>query len=139
MARFVSSRVAIGSPRWWPTKVLASLGVASCGSVGEPVAVTGGGDYVGVLAEPVEQRHRGGLTGRNRPQFSNGECGAIATEGSFVGGGDEPEHELAAGVVERGEADLVDDNQLVAAHGLDGASDGVVGDGAVVNRPALAA
>ena len=50
---------------------------------------------------------------------------------SFVGGGDEPEHELAAGVVERCEADFVDDDQIVAAHSFDGFADGVVGDGAV--------
>ena len=55
----------------------------------------------------------------------------MAIERSFVGGGDEPEQQLAAGVVERGEADLVDDDQLVAAHRFDGFADGVVGDGAV--------
>ena len=33
-------------------------------------------------------------------------------------------------MIERGEADLVDDDQVVAADGFDGAADGVVGDGA---------
>ena len=37
--------------------------------------------------------------------------------------------QLAAGVDERGEADLVDDDQLVAANLLDGPADRVVGDG----------
>jgi hypothetical protein len=34
-------------------------------------------------------------------------------------------------VVERGEADFVDDDQVVAADGFDGFADGVVGDSAV--------
>jgi hypothetical protein len=57
-----------GCPRWWPTKVLAGLAmfdvglVASC-SVGEAVAVAAGGDDVGVVAEPVEERHCGWLVG----------------------------------------------------------------------------
>ena len=58
-------------------------------------------------------------------------CGCDGEGSSFVGGGDDPEQELAAGVVEGCEADLVDDDQVVAAHGFDGFADGVVGDGAV--------
>jgi hypothetical protein len=37
-AIWVSSLVAIGGPRWWPREVFG-LGVTSCGSVGESVAV----------------------------------------------------------------------------------------------------
>ena len=56
--------VAIGGPRWWPSKVLALVLLSAGGAVGEPVAVAGGGDDVGVVAEPVEQRHGGGLVGQ---------------------------------------------------------------------------
>ncbi len=57
--------------------------------------------------------------------------GADRDGSSFVAGGDEAEQQLAAGVVEWGEADFVDDDQVVAADGFDGFADGVVGDGAV--------
>jgi hypothetical protein len=58
-------------PRVWPSAVLAGghrnssgLGLLSTGgAVGEPVAVAAGGDDVGVVAEPVEQGHGGGLVG----------------------------------------------------------------------------
>ena len=50
---------------------------------------------------------------------------------AFVGGGDEPEQQLGAGVVQRGEADLVDEEQVVAQQGLDGLADGVVGEAAI--------
>jgi hypothetical protein len=50
---------------------------------------------------------------------------------AFVGCGDEPEQQLAAGVVEWGEADLVNDDQVVAAYVLDGFANGVVSDSAV--------
>ena len=46
-----------------------------------------------------------------------------------MGGGDEAEQQFAAGVVERGEANLIDDDQHVAARLLDDAGHGVVGDG----------
>ena len=59
---------------------------------------------------------------------------AVRTDGeraAFVGGGDRAEQELRAVVVEGREADLVDDDQVVAAQLLDGFADGVVRDGAV--------
>ena len=131
MAKLVSSLVAIGSPRWWPTKVLAVMPPCSGGAVGESVAVAGGGDDVGVVAEPVEQRDGGGLVGQEPSPVLERAVRADGDGASFVAGGDEAEQELAAGVIERGEADLVDDDEVVAAHGFDGFADGVVGDGAV--------
>ena len=50
---------------------------------------------------------------------------------ALVGGGDEPEQQLGAGVVERGEAHFIDDDQVVAEQVLDDAADGVVGQAAV--------
>ena len=47
-------------------------------------------------------------SGRNRPQDSNGQWLAMPRARRFVGGGDEPEQQLGAGVVQGCEADLVD-------------------------------
>ena len=54
-----------------------------------------------------------------------------AESAPFVGGGDEPEQQLGAGVVERGEPDFIDQDQVVAEQVLDDAADGVVGQAAV--------
>ena len=52
----VSSLVAIKSPR--------VLGGTSSGcAVGEPVALSAGGDDVGVVTEPIEEGDGGGLVG----------------------------------------------------------------------------
>ena len=50
---------------------------------------------------------------------------------SFVGGGDEPEQELGASVIEGREAELIDNDELAAQQGLDDAADAVVGQAAV--------
>ena len=50
---------------------------------------------------------------------------------AFVGGGDEPEQQLGAGVVQRCEAELVDEDEVVAEQGVDDPADGVVGQAAV--------
>src|SRR5262249_56588810 len=42
-------------------------------------------------------------------------------------GGDEPEQQLGAGVVQRREPDLVDDDEIMSEQGVDDAADGVVG------------
>ena len=70
-------------------------------------------------------------SGRNRPQDSKGQWRADAQGAAFVGGGDEPEQQLGAGVVERGEPELVDDDQVVAQQGVDDPADAVVGQAAV--------
>jgi hypothetical protein len=56
---------------------------------------------------------------------------ADAQGAAFVGGGDEPEQQLRAGVVQWREAQFVDDDQVVAELGVDDAADGVVGQAAV--------
>ena len=50
---------------------------------------------------------------------------------SFVGGGDEPEQQLRAGVVQRGESQFVDQDHVVAEQGGDDPADAVVGQPAV--------
>src|SRR5260370_19008110 len=58
--------------------------------------------------------------------------GACPAEGAaFVGCGDEPEQQLGSGVVERGEPDFVDQDEVVAEQVFDHLAGGVVGQGAV--------
>ena len=70
-------------------------------------------------------------SGRKRPHCSKGQWEADGQGAAFVGGGDEPEQQLGAGVVERGEPDFVDDDQVGAEQGVDDLADGVVGQAAV--------
>ena len=60
-----------------------------------------------------------------RPVRGDGQAAA------FVGGGDEPQLRLGAGVVQRGEPDLVQDHQVVAEKCVDDLAGGVVGQPAV--------
>ncbi len=56
--------------------------------------------------------------------------GSHAEGAAFVGCGDEPE-QLSSGVVERWEAELVNDDGIVAEQDVDHTPDGVVGQAAV--------
>ena len=58
---------------------------------------------------------------------------------AFVGGGDEPEQQLGAGVVQRREPDFVDHDEVVAEQGVDDPADGVVGQAAVEGSTSSAA
>ena len=49
----------------------------------------------------------------------------------FVGGGDEPEQVVGGDAVKRGEAEVVDDDEVVAQEAFDQLADGVVGEAAV--------
>lgn len=62
----------------------------------------------------VKDAHGGGLLGQESPPCSKGPVGGDRDRPAFLGCGDEPEAQLGSGVVERGEADLVEDDQLVA-------------------------
>ena len=70
-------------------------------------------------------------SGRNRPHWSKGQWRGDAERAAFVGGGDDAEQQLGAGVVERCEPDFVDDDQVVAEQGVDDLPDAVVGQAAV--------
>jgi len=65
--------------------------------------------------------------GQEPARVLEGVVGGDAQGSAFVGGGDEPEEQLGAGVVQGREADLVDQDEVVAQQGLDGFPDGVVG------------
>jgi hypothetical protein len=71
------------------------------------------------MQQPVEDAGGGGAFGQEtsplleRPMAGDGQGSAL------VAGGDEPEQQLGAGVVERGEANFVDDDKVCAEQGVD--------------------
>ena len=90
-----------------------------------------GDDDGGVVQEPVEDADGGGLLGQESAPLLEGPVRADGQGSAFVGAGDEPEQQLGAGVVERGEAEFVEDDQVDAQQGFDDLADGVVGQAAV--------
>jgi hypothetical protein len=72
------------------------------------VAVAVGDDHVAVVEEAVEHADRGGVFGEEPTPGFEQPVGSDAEGSAFVGGGDEAEEQLGAGVVERGEAEFVD-------------------------------
>jgi hypothetical protein len=66
-------------------------------------------------------------SGRNRPQNSNGQSEPMPSERRSQAAATKPEQQLDSGVVERGEAELVADDQVVAEQRVDYLADGVVG------------
>ena len=90
-----------------------------------------GDDDVAVVEEPVEHADGGGVFGQEPSPGFERPVGADAEAAAFVGGGDEPEQQLGGGVVQRGEAELVADDQVVAEQGVDDFADAVVGQAAV--------
>ena len=69
------------------------------------------------LQEAVEHGHGGGVLGQEPAPGLEGPVGGDARGAAFVVGGDEAERQLGAGVVERGEAQLIADDQLVPEAG----------------------
>jgi len=98
------------------------------------VGLAFGDDDDGVVEEPVEEADGGGVFGEEPAPVFERPVGADAEGASFVGGGDEPEEQLGAGVVERGEPDFVDEDEIGAEDVLDDPADAVVGEAAVGPR-----
>ena len=71
-----------------------------------------GDDDGGVVQEPVEDADCGGLFGQESAPLFEGPVRADGQGAAFVGAGDEPEQQLCAGVIERCEAELVEDDQV---------------------------
>jgi hypothetical protein len=61
-----------------------------------------------VVEEPVEEADGGGVLGQEAAPLVKRPVAGDAERAAFVGGGDEPEQQLGAGVVERREPDFVD-------------------------------
>src|SRR5262249_36901120 len=84
-----------------------------------------------MVQEPVEQADRGGVLGQEPAPLVERPVGGDAERAALVGGRDQAGQQVGAGVIERGEADFVDDDQVVGQQGGDDAADGVVGQAAV--------
>ena len=100
-------QVKVPTPRWcfsWFVGLVPPRGSGLSHAVGLAV----GDDDVAVVQEPVEQADGGGVFGQEPAPGFEGPVGADAEGAAFVGGGDEPEQQLGAGVVQRGEAEFVD-------------------------------
>ena len=79
-----------------------------------------------MVQKAVEQADGGGVLGQELAPLYEGPVARDRQVAPFVGRGEEPEQQLAAGAVERDEPDL-DDDEVVAQDGLDEPSDAVVG------------
>jgi hypothetical protein len=95
------------------------------------VGLAVGDDGGGVVEEPIEHGDGGGVFGQEPSPVLEGVVGGDAEGAAFVGGGDEPEQELCAGVVQGREPDFVDEHEVVAEQGVDDFADGVVGESSV--------
>src|ERR1019366_9578684 len=95
------------------------------------VGIAVGDDDIRVVQQPVEQADGGGVLGQEPAPLVEGPMAGDAQGAAFVGGRDNAEQQLRAGVVQGGEPDLVDDDQVVAEQGVDDPSDAVVGQAAV--------
>jgi hypothetical protein len=84
-----------------------------------------------VVQEPVEHADGGGVFGKEPAPGLERPVGPDAEGAPFVSGGDEPEQQLGAGVVQRCEAEFVDDDQVVTQQAVDDLSDAVIGQAAV--------
>ena len=60
------------------------------------------------MQEPVEDAGGGGVLGQKPAPLLEGPMGGDGQGAAFVGGGNKPEQQLGAGVIERGEPDLVE-------------------------------
>ena len=70
-------------------------------------------------------------SGRNVPHWSKGPVAGDAQAAALVGGGDEAEEQLRAHGIERGEAELIDDDQVIAKQAVDELADRVVSQPAI--------
>ena len=79
------------------------------------------------MQEAIEQRNRRRLYRQEVAPFLEWPMAGHAQAAALVGGSHEAEQQLAAGVVEWSEAQLVNQKQLVAQQPADDFTDGVVG------------
>ena len=84
------------------------------------------------MEQAVQEADGGGVLGQEpAPLGCRRPVGGHAESAAFVGGGDEPEQQLGAGVVEQGRTHKKGQDEVVAERFLDHAADGVVGQAAV--------
>ena len=95
------------------------------------VGIAVGDHDIRVVQEPVEQADGGGVLGQEPAPGLEGPVAGDAQGAAFVGGRDHAEQQLRAGVIQRREPDLIDEDEVVAEQGVDDPADGVVGQAAV--------
>jgi hypothetical protein len=95
------------------------------------VALTAGDHGVAVVQQLVQQADGGGVLGQEPAPVLERVVAADAEGLALVGRGDEPEQQLGAGVVQGREAELVDEDEVVAEQRVDDPSDAVVREAAV--------
>ena len=72
-----------------------------------------------MVQEAVEQGHRGRVLGQEATPGLEGPVGGHAQAAVLVGRGHEAEEQVAAGVVQWGEAEVVDDDEVMPKQALD--------------------
>ena len=78
------------------------------------VGLAVGDDDGGVVQQPVEDADGGGLFGQESAPLLERPVRADGQGSAFVGAGDEPEQQLCSGVIERGEAQFIQDDEVNA-------------------------
>jgi len=90
-----------------------------------------GGDHVAVMEEAVDDRGGGRRVGQELGPVLEVDVGGDRDRALLVGGGDEAEQVVGGDAVQRGEAEVVDHDQVVTQQPFDELADGVVGQSAV--------
>ena len=80
-----------------------------------------------MVKEPVQQADGGGVLGKESAPVLKAPVRGDGQGPAFVGGCDEAEQQLGAGVVQWCEADFIKNDEVVAEQRVDGLTDGVVG------------
>jgi len=80
-----------------------------------PVGVPGQREDLGVMNQPIDHGGSDDVVGEGLAPASEGQVRGDHHRALFVAGGDELEEQVRGVVVERDVADLVDDDQFVAA------------------------
>ena len=93
-----------------------------------PEGIAAGDDGDGVMQQAVQERDGGRVFGQEAAPLLERPVARDAERSSFIGRGHEPEQELGAGVVERREAEVVDDHEVGPQQPLDEPADAVVGE-----------
>ena len=98
--------------------ILLEKGIRSL--VGVPLLVHGaviGVLHVGTVQQPVQQADGGGVLGQEPAPRLEGPVAGDAQGAAFIGGRHHAEQQLRAGVIQQGEPDPVDQDEVVAEPG----------------------
>ena len=124
------------SPRFWPPEVptprgefsdSASLSFPPLARFFHPERLALGDDEHVVMEQSIQQADGRRVIGPEASPVLEGPVRGDTEGSTLVGGGDEAEEELGAGVIHRGEADLVDQDEVGLQDPLEDTADRVVG------------